>query len=99
MLFEWNEGAGWYDLKSTAWSDSFMGPIHISQEVFNFEDGRLVDCEANDCTSCAVCDDNVSVLIDCTTWAYDCDKGYSGSIANSYDFGIIVEAVENGEGK
>ena len=73
-----------------SWEDSYVS----EQEVFGFKNGVPVSCEAEGCTSCSVCGDGISVAVNCSIgerWdlAEECRKGYTGSFANTFDFGPI----------
>ena len=64
----------------------------------------VASCKANGCTSCSVCDDNKTIAVDCGRvvppgqwYHYGCDHGYTGSLANTYNFPAIVAGEEKKE--
>lgn len=85
-------------LKETSWGDSMWSPT-AAQETFFFEDGELKTCEANGCTSCTVCPDAQSVVVDCSNLSdllsYSneaCSDSYTGAFINSFPFNIVADA-------
>ena len=56
----------------------------------------MTGCKANGCPSCGICDDGRTIEVDCLNveqpgqwYYYGCDRGYTGSFANTFDFGTI----------
>ncbi|KAL7549625.1 hypothetical protein ACHAWF_012892 [Thalassiosira exigua] len=77
---------------------SWWGNEDVTEEVNYFgESGDLTSCKGNACTSCEICEDGLTIKLDCSdvawwndfTLAEECGA-YAGSLLNTFDFGEIT---------
>jgi len=99
MTFKLNEGN--YELSKTSWKAEDSNG-HDDQEEFNLENGVVTSCEVVGCSSCTLCEDGMSIAINCSnldegSYTYECDEGYTGSFANTFEFGVITETDAEAE--
>jgi len=91
MVLELNQGK--YNLKETSWSYHDSEVSYDSQEVFHLTNGIVTSCEAKECASCSVCDDQKSIAVDCSNlsgYIIECSERYTGPFSHSFDFGTIT---------
>eukprot|EP00579_Thalassiosira_antarctica_P017479 CAMPEP_0201946212 /NCGR_PEP_ID=MMETSP0903-20130614/54303_1 /ASSEMBLY_ACC=CAM_ASM_000552 /TAXON_ID=420261 /ORGANISM="Thalassiosira antarctica, Strain CCMP982" /LENGTH=812 /DNA_ID=CAMNT_0048489307 /DNA_START=26 /DNA_END=2464 /DNA_ORIENTATION=+ len=101
MVFELNQGE--YELNETSlsWKDSStQNQTDTPQDALYWDGGVITSCKANGCTSCSLCEDKMSIVVDCSNLVqenntYECSEGYKGSFAQTFDFGVITAAAES----
>ena len=95
MMFTLTNGEGEYSLRHTSWGFEKDFP----EDMTFLDSGNITSCKANACTSCTVCDDKKTIEMDCSNtyesnYTVDCNVGYTGPLANTFNFGVITSDEE-----
>ena len=88
---------GEYILRHTSWGFEKDFP----EDMTFLDNGTITscNCKANACTSCTVCDNKKTIEMDCSNtyesnYTVDCNVGYTGPLANTFNFGVITSDEE-----
>ena len=68
--------------------------IEMTQEAYDSKENAFARYKANAYTSCTVCKDERSFVVDCSIENNGsilmCNQGYTGSFVNMFNFGMIT---------
>jgi len=57
---------GAYELVESSWGDTYYGTLNARETLF-ISNGAVTGCAAAGCSPCAVCDDEASIAVDCSS--------------------------------